>query len=127
MWDLIESCLDHFGGGSGSPRMSALAEAMQLVGKVFFSLSVIFLVAPRFRQHHQALIQAMVNMVDVWLMYGTSQADLFRELLESFCVLNVSKYLMEPLSSWCLSQTQREQRQPVLSISIFVSELCTGR
>ena len=92
-----------------------------------FSLSVIFLVAPRFRQHHQALIQAMVNMVDVWLMYGTSQADPFRELLESFCVLNVSKYLMEPLSSWSLSQTQRQQRQPVLSISAFVSKLCTGR
>ena len=32
-WDLIESCLSS--GGSGSPQMSALAEAMQL-GKVFF-------------------------------------------------------------------------------------------
>lgn len=69
----------------------------------------------------------MVNMVDVWLMYGTSQADPFRELLESFCVLNVSKYLMEPLSSWSLCQTQRQQRQPILSISAFVSKLCTGR
>lgn len=83
---LIESCLswrrqwlssDVGTGGSNAAWQS------------LFSLSVIFLVAPRFRQHHQALIQAMVNMLDVWLMYGTSQADPFRELLESFCVLNM--------------------------------------
>lgn len=97
VWDLIESCLDHFGGGSGSPQMSALAEAMQLVSKVFF----LFLWYSLWRRGFASITKRWSRRWSIWWMYyGWCMAHLKLTRFES--CLRVFVFWMCPNIWWSL-------------------------